>query len=244
MLALAHRNLQLRRRHAFRQRIEDRLRVDSTGSTAPNPYPSRTDALTRFVTANSQQRGRGASPSRLSDSHSPDPAGSWWGSRELLARPWHEPPVRKKSIPPAQAERWQVTRAVRDQRFSRYFSVDSPVLVCCDCRGFCTRYDGHCCPRTFATRCRFSRLRPDTRTGTCCAHASSDMGYPAASRRELPSLFLFTFYLLVILQTNCLACLRLTERCADILLSIREEIQEAGDDVGIELMEPITRLVE
>ena len=43
---------------------------------------------------------------------------------------------------------------------------------------------------------------------------------------------------------NRLACLRLTERCADILLSIREEIHEAGNYVGIELQEPITKLVE
>ncbi|KAL5486223.1 hypothetical protein ACEPAI_7268 [Sanghuangporus weigelae] len=33
-------------------------------------------------------------------------------------------------------------------------------------------------------------------------------------------------------DTNKMACLRLTERCADILLAIREEIHEAGDQVG------------
>lgn len=43
---------------------------------------------------------------------------------------------------------------------------------------------------------------------------------------------------------NRLACLRLTDRCADILLSIREEIQEAGNDVGIELQGPIVKLIE
>ena len=43
---------------------------------------------------------------------------------------------------------------------------------------------------------------------------------------------------------NRLACLRLTERCADILLSIREEIREAGDDVGFDLQGPIIKLVE
>jgi len=34
------------------------------------------------------------------------------------------------------------------------------------------------------------------------------------------------------------------ERCADILLSIREEIHETGNYVGIELQEQITKLVE
>ena len=45
-------------------------------------------------------------------------------------------------------------------------------------------------------------------------------------------------------QTNRLACLRLTERCADILLSIREEVNEAGNYVGLELQVPIVKLVE
>ncbi|KAJ6500147.1 hypothetical protein C8R47DRAFT_284025 [Mycena vitilis] len=42
---------------------------------------------------------------------------------------------------------------------------------------------------------------------------------------------------------NRLACLRLTERCADILLSVREEIKDAGADVGNELTAPIEKLV-
>jgi len=43
---------------------------------------------------------------------------------------------------------------------------------------------------------------------------------------------------------NRLSCLRLTERCADILLSVREEIFEAGDEVGNELAAPIAKLEE
>jgi len=39
-----------------------------------------------------------------------------------------------------------------------------------------------------------------------------------------------------------LACLRLTERCADILLSIRHEVQEAGNVVDEELTGPIDKL--
>lgn len=100
--------------------IEDRLRVDSTGSTTRSPSPSRADALSRFVNANSHQRGRSPSPhrhgarspSRGSGSHAPDLAVSWWGGRELPARPWVEPPKKKKTIPPEQSERWMVTRQV------------------------------------------------------------------------------------------------------------------------------------
>ncbi|KAF9481061.1 hypothetical protein BDN70DRAFT_876798 [Pholiota conissans] len=43
---------------------------------------------------------------------------------------------------------------------------------------------------------------------------------------------------------NQLSCLRLTERCADILLSVREEIRDAGEQVGTELAAPISKLEE
>lgn len=100
--------------------IGNRLHVDSGGSTTRSPSPSRVGALSRIVATNSMQRGRSPSPHRgravspsgRSDSHSPDPSESWWGSRELLTRPWHDPPKRKKTIPPEQSERWDVTRHV------------------------------------------------------------------------------------------------------------------------------------
>ena len=40
-----------------------------------------------------------------------------------------------------------------------------------------------------------------------------------------------------------MACLRLTQRCADILLSVRQEVQDAGGDVSAELQEPVDKLV-
>lgn len=43
---------------------------------------------------------------------------------------------------------------------------------------------------------------------------------------------------------NRLACLRLTERCADILLSVRQEILDAGNAVNVELEAPIAKLNE
>ncbi|KAJ7268729.1 hypothetical protein B0H12DRAFT_64026 [Mycena haematopus] len=42
---------------------------------------------------------------------------------------------------------------------------------------------------------------------------------------------------------NRLACLRLTERCAEILLSVRDEVKDAGEIVGDELAMPIEKLV-
>lgn len=49
---------------------------------------------------------------------------------------------------------------------------------------------------------------------------------------------------LQMVDVNRSACLRLTERCATILYSVREEIADAGDQVGEELHHPIERLVE
>ena len=43
---------------------------------------------------------------------------------------------------------------------------------------------------------------------------------------------------------NVLSCLRLTARCADILISVRREIFDAGDVVGQELAVPIRKLEE
>lgn len=43
---------------------------------------------------------------------------------------------------------------------------------------------------------------------------------------------------------NRMACLRLTQRCADILISVRLEVKEAGEEVGRELEGSVGRLVE
>jgi abelson tyrosine-protein kinase 1 len=45
-------------------------------------------------------------------------------------------------------------------------------------------------------------------------------------------------------KTNRLSCLRLTERCATILYSVRSEINAAGPDVADVLQEPMAKLLE
>ncbi|KAF9008496.1 hypothetical protein BDZ89DRAFT_1079023 [Hymenopellis radicata] len=47
---------------------------------------------------------------------------------------------------------------------------------------------------------------------------------------------------LQLVDMNRSACLRLTERCADILLAVRLEVKDAGDQVGEELRLPMTTL--
>lgn len=48
----------------------------------------------------------------------------------------------------------------------------------------------------------------------------------------------------ILVETNRLSCLRLTERCADLLMCVRAEIHDAGDYVGEELVAPLAKLVE
>jgi hypothetical protein len=47
----------------------------------------------------------------------------------------------------------------------------------------------------------------------------------------------------VIPQMNRTACLCLTERCADILIFIREEIKDAGDVIDNDPAAPISKYV-
>lgn len=85
------------------------------------------------------------------------------------------------------------------------------------------------------------------------------MGRAAGRRRAFPSSFSpFQFLTCAssTVQLNRLACLRLTERCAEILISVRAEVVEAGlaapvpvSSVGVsvnvgELEVPLARLVE
>ena len=42
---------------------------------------------------------------------------------------------------------------------------------------------------------------------------------------------------------NRMACLWLPQRCVDILICIRQEVQDAGGAVGDELKEPVDKLV-
>lgn len=46
------------------------------------------------------------------------------------------------------------------------------------------------------------------------------------------------------MQVNALSCVRLTERCAETLIAVRQEIYEAGDMVTEELHLPLERLQE
>ncbi|TDL14843.1 hypothetical protein BD410DRAFT_796909 [Rickenella mellea] len=67
---------------------------------------------------------------------------------------------------------------------------------------------------------------------------------PIPGLQEAAHILLEIWDSLQLVETNRLACLRLTERCAEILFSVREELLEAGDEVGEELNIPIMKLTE
>ena len=98
--------------------------------------------------------------------------------------------------------------------------------------------------RTSQRRRRRSQIRSHPRSRGSSTGAAQHLGCARARRREFVSLPLRPAPSDHLLQVNRLACLRLTERCATILISIREEIAEAGDEVGLELQPPLDRLVE
>ncbi|KAH8112737.1 hypothetical protein DFH11DRAFT_1606815 [Phellopilus nigrolimitatus] len=67
---------------------------------------------------------------------------------------------------------------------------------------------------------------------------------PIPGLEEAARVLLTIWESLQLVETNRLACLRLTGRCADILFSVRQEIYEAGDQVGEELTMPLLKLTE
>ncbi|KAF7306038.1 Protein kinase domain-containing protein [Mycena chlorophos] len=67
---------------------------------------------------------------------------------------------------------------------------------------------------------------------------------PIPGLQEAAKLLLTIWDSVQSVDLNRMACLRLTERCAEILLSVREEIKDAGEKVAEELQMPIDKLVE
>ncbi|KDR78069.1 hypothetical protein GALMADRAFT_245050, partial [Galerina marginata CBS 339.88] len=87
-------------------------------------------------------------------------------------------------------------------------------------------------------------------TAADIAHEALFVGVEFFDMAPIPGLSLAARTLLNIwdaaqnVDMNRLGCLRLTERCADILISVREEVHEAGDAVGAELAAPLAKLEE
>ncbi|OCH89375.1 hypothetical protein OBBRIDRAFT_668393 [Obba rivulosa] len=67
---------------------------------------------------------------------------------------------------------------------------------------------------------------------------------PVLGLQEVARALLGIWDSLQAVDLNRMACLRLTERCATVLISVREEVAESGDQVGEELRQPIMRLIE
>ncbi|KAI0640836.1 hypothetical protein C8Q79DRAFT_920613 [Trametes meyenii] len=192
---------------------------------ASNPIPTTTSSTTfalapdfrsRSRASSVAHRGRSASPFRgfwsgSRDSEAPTPPNgestSWWTTRELVPRPWHE--RKQRSIPVEQAEGWERTRQRVAEAAVNVLGTTAEVV--------------HELLEISTDLLRFA---------------------PIVGLEEAARTLLYIWESLQLVDINRLACLRLTERCATVLLSVREEIAEAGDEVGVELQAPVTRLVD
>ncbi|KAJ6627483.1 hypothetical protein B0H10DRAFT_2161143 [Mycena sp. CBHHK59/15] len=87
-------------------------------------------------------------------------------------------------------------------------------------------------------------------TALLITHDLLEVGSEVLKYAPIPGLELAASLLLNIwdnvqgVDMNRLACLRLAERCANLLMSILEEVHEAGDKVEKEMAKPIEKLVE
>ncbi|PPQ72431.1 hypothetical protein CVT24_003126 [Panaeolus cyanescens] len=86
--------------------------------------------------------------------------------------------------------------------------------------------------------------------GADIAHEALYVGVELLDFVPIPGLSVAAKTLLAIwdaaeeVDLNGISCLRLTERCADILISVRQEIAKAGNEIGTELAAPIAKLEE
>ncbi|KAH7104572.1 hypothetical protein BKA62DRAFT_468969 [Auriculariales sp. MPI-PUGE-AT-0066] len=129
------------------------------------------------------------------------PSAGWWPSRDAKTRrPWKDPPTRKATIPPEQAE-------------------------------------------------AFARTAKLVASATAdIAHQTLEVAKEILDFAPIPGLGKAVGLLLVIwdtcqvIESNRLACLRLTERAAEILVSVRNEVYTAGNDVVDVLDAPLGSL--
>ncbi|KAF8584749.1 hypothetical protein K439DRAFT_1653139 [Ramaria rubella] len=135
---------------------------------------------------------------------------SWWGERTKEGyRPWHNPPRRRKTIPPDQEVAYERTKAAV-QRATAAF-VDTAIDV--------------------------------GREGLSLAADALEFA-PVMGLAEAARLLLNIWQSVEAVETNRLSSLRLTERCATILYSIRAEIDAAGPDVAETLHDPVNKLLD
>ncbi|KAJ7747345.1 hypothetical protein B0H16DRAFT_1675699 [Mycena metata] len=150
---------------------------------------------------------------------SPTAPTSWWGRNgrdEILPRPWRDPPKRQGTIPSEQTDSWAHTRKACQPRHA------SPAAV--------THVLGtslHVTHEALLLTSEFLDVVP----------------VPVPGLQTAAKILLAIWDSVQSVDINRLACLRLVERCADILLSVREEISDAVDHVGDELAGPIEKLV-
>lgn len=108
------------------------------------------------------------------------------------------------------------------------------------CSGNCCRYK----PRCSLYWCGSPGFGACTGPEASCAALTQYLGCLTAGRRKFHVTYQPSTSVQLTLQMNVLSCLRLTARCADVLISVRREIFNAGYVVEQELLAPIRKLEE
>ncbi|KAH9926665.1 uncharacterized protein BXZ73DRAFT_78744 [Epithele typhae] len=169
---------------------------------------------------------------------------SWWTSREISLRPWRE--GKKQVVPAEQSEGYLRTRERPLVGFlgceSLWFSSAQTRIEFEEAASTCEVF-AH---RSHVAEALVNVLGWAEEIGHELLELSTDLlrFAPIPGLEEAARTLLGIWDALQMVDINRLACLRLTERCATVLISIREEISDAGDDVSIELRPPLNRLVE
>ncbi|KAJ7072080.1 hypothetical protein C8F01DRAFT_1361505 [Mycena amicta] len=153
------------------------------------------------------------------DPGSPVPT-SWWGRNvhdDTLPRPWRDPPKRQGTIPAEQTDSWAHTRKA----------------------SLCRRRVS-----TAAARVLGASLPVAHEALLLTSEFLDVVPVPVPGLQTAAKILLGIWDSVQGVDLNRMACLRLTERCAEILLSVREEVKDAGEKVGSELKIPIEKLVD
>ncbi|KAI0028327.1 hypothetical protein K488DRAFT_73843, partial [Vararia minispora EC-137] len=197
--------------------LEPRSRHISSFFRSREPSPART-----VVPAETEKEEKAAEDERPAF----EPVVSWWQSHGRQPRPWTEGPQRKRTVPVEQTEGYRLTRQHVAKAVSSVLDVTKIIahealFVGVDLLRLAP------VPMLEVAGMTLINIWISLENVEACAIPRNLCVAPADDEHG---------------QMNRLACLRLTERCAQILLSVREEITDAPPHVAEELQLPVTRL--
>ncbi|KAI0317882.1 hypothetical protein OF83DRAFT_1171602 [Amylostereum chailletii] len=224
--------------------------LPSTSTSPPSLFP-RSFAHVSSVRDRSASGSRDPSPAGREvarvgtddEDGAASPGSTWWRQKAQPPRPWHEGPKRKKTIPVEQTDGYNHTRQTASVKKRAFDGALDAAMSSLSCVFDLVAYEADFC-RQRVQKAALSALGTAALIGHEMLFAGVDLlGFVPVPGLEVAARTLLSIWdALEMVEMNRLACLRLTERCADILLSVHQEIIAAGNSVTEELRLPIERL--